>query len=254
MAGLPVRGMALVTGAAQGVGRAVAVRLSRSGFTVAANDKAPSELLSSLVRDIGGVPSIADVSDADAVRQMVRHLEASAGAVELLVSNAAYMSMGTLAEQDPADWWRHIDVNLSGTFNAVSAVIPGMLQRGRGRIVILSSRWGVTGQAGASAYAASKAGLISFAKSLARELAPSGIQVNVVAPGPVDTAQLSNDASAAGFTLEAFKETAAASIPARRVLSPEEVAETVAFLAGNGAEAIVGQVLQPNGGATTCSF
>lgn len=254
IAELSKRGVALVTAAAQGIGRAVAVRLSADGFTVAVNDKAPSAALDSLVREIGGVPAVADVTDAEAVRKMVRDLEATAGAVELLVPNAAYMSIGSLVEQNPVEWLRHIDVNLSGTFHTVTAVVPGMLSRARGRIVIVSSRWGVTGQPGASAYAASKAGLISFGKSLARELAPSGIQVNVVAPGAVDTPQLSVDASVSGVTLDAFRKKAAASIPARRILDPGDVAETVSFLAGGGAGAIVGQVLQPNGGATTCNF
>jgi 2-hydroxycyclohexanecarboxyl-CoA dehydrogenase len=122
-------------------------------------------------------------------------------AVGLLVANAAYMSMGPFLEQDTQDWWRQIDTNLSGTFYLVRAV--GRL--GGGRIVIVSSEWGVTGWPNASAYAASKAGLISLGKTLDRELAPEGIITNVVAPGVIDTPQLENDARDADVSLEEIK-------------------------------------------------
>ena len=145
-------------------------------------------------------------------------------AVGLLVANAAYMSMGPFLEQDTQDWWRQIDTNLSGTFYLVRAVVPGMRRLGGGRIVIVSSEWGVTGWPNASAYAASKAGLISLGKTLDRELAPEGIITNVVAPGVIDTPQLENDARDADVSLEEIKPRYAAETPVGRIGRPEEIA------------------------------
>jgi len=125
-----------------------------------------------------------------------------------------------------------------------------MRRLGGGRIVIVSSEWGVTGWSNATAYAASKAGLISFGKTLARELAPEGIITNVVAPGVIDTPQLENDARDAGVSLEEVKTRYAAETPLGRIGHPEEIAATVAFLARKDSAAFVGQVIQPNGGTT----
>jgi NAD(P)-dependent dehydrogenase (short-subunit alcohol dehydrogenase family) len=158
--------VALVTGAAQGIGRATALRLAADGATVAVNDRGPSRGLDELANTCGGVPAVADVSDPEAVGEMVARVEDEIGPVGLLVANAAYMSMGSFLEQDEAEWWRQIETNLSGTFYLVRSVLPGMRRLGGGRIVIISSEWGIIGWPNATAYAASKAGLISFGKTL----------------------------------------------------------------------------------------
>jgi 2-hydroxycyclohexanecarboxyl-CoA dehydrogenase len=240
--------VALVTGAAQGIGRATALRLAADGATVVANDREPSPELDEVAKACGGVAAVADVSDHEAVQEMVARVEAGVGPVGLLVANAAYMSMGRFLEQDEADWWRHIDTNLSGTFYLVRSVLPGMRRLSGGRIVIISSEWGVIGWPNATAYAASKAGLISLGKTLGRELAPENIITNVVAPGVIDTPQLENDARDAGVSAEDIKARYAAETPIGRIGRQEEVAATVAFLAREGSAALVGQIVQPNGG------
>jgi NAD(P)-dependent dehydrogenase (short-subunit alcohol dehydrogenase family) len=242
--------VALVTGAAQGIGRATALRLAADGATVVANDREPSPELDEVAKACGGVAAVADVSDHEAVQEMVARVEAGVGPVGLLVANAAYMSMGRFLEQDEVDWWRHIDTNLSGTFYLVRSVLPGMRRLSGGRIVIISSEWGVIGWPNATAYAASKAGLISLGKTLGRELAPENIITNVVAPGVIDTPQLENDARDAGVSSEEMKSLYAAETPLGRIGRPEEVAATVAFLAREGSAALVGQIVQPNGGTT----
>jgi NAD(P)-dependent dehydrogenase (short-subunit alcohol dehydrogenase family) len=247
----PLEGtVALVTGAAQGIGRATALRLAADGAIVAANDREPSEPLEEVASSCGGVVEIADVSDPGAVAGMVARIEQDLGPVGVLVSNAAYMSMGSFIEQDEADWWRQVDTNLSGTFYLVREVLPGMRRLARGRIVIISSEWGVIGWPNATAYAASKAGLISLGKTLGRELAPENIITNVVAPGVTDTPQLGVDARDAGVTLGEIKARYAAETPLGRIGRPEDIAATVAFLARQGSAAVVGQVVQPNGGTT----
>jgi 2-hydroxycyclohexanecarboxyl-CoA dehydrogenase len=242
--------VALVTGAAQGIGRATALRLAADGATVVANDREPSPELDEVAKACGGVAAVADVSDHEAVQEMVARVEAGVGPVGLLVANAAYMSMGRFLEQDEADWWRHIDTNLSGTFYLVRSVLPGMRRLSGGRIVIISSEWGVIGWPNATAYAASKAGLISFGKTLGRELAPENIITNVIAPGVIDTPQLENDARDAGVSAEEIKARYAAETLVGRIGFPEDIATTVAFLAREESAALVGQIVQPNGGTT----
>lgn len=242
--------VALVTGAGGGIGRATALRLAAEGATVAVNGREPAGKIDEVVDACGGVPAVADVSDPAAVEEMVSAVEQSAGPIGVLVANAAYMSMGPFLEQDPADWWRQIDTNLSGTFYLVRSVLPHMRRLGGGRIVIVSSEWGVNGWPNATAYAASKAGLISLGKTLGRELAPENIITNVVAPGVVDTPQLEQDARDAGVSMGEIKARYASETPVGRIGSPEEIAATVAFLAAADSAACVGQVLQPNGGTT----
>lgn len=238
--------VALVSGAAQGMGAAHARRLAADGARVVVNDRIASVELDALATEIGGVTAPADVSDAAAVRQMM----ADVGDVDVLVANHAYLTMSPFEQHDLADWWRVVDTNLGGTFHLVQAVLPGMRRRGGGRIVVISSEWGVTGWPGASAYAASKAGLISLVKTLGRELAPEGILVNAIAPGVTDTPQLEVDARDAGVPLAQMHQRYAQDIPLGRIGRPEEIAAAVALLSDFDLQAMVGQVLQVNGGST----
>lgn len=247
----PLEGkVALVTGATQGIGRAVAVRLAQDGAVVAVNGRRADDRMAAVVEQTGGVPAPADCADPAAVGAMVGRLEESVGPVDVLVANHAYMSMGALVDYDLDDWWRVVDTNLGGTFHLVQAVLPGMRRKGAGRIVVVTSEWGVIGWPNATAYSASKAGLISLVKTLGRELAPDGVIVNAVAPGVIDTPQLEVDARDAGLPLEEMHAVYAADIPARRIGRPEEIAATVAFLADPRMSAMVGQTVQANGGST----
>ena len=241
---------ALVTGAAQGLGLAIARRLASDGARLALNDLEASDDMTELLERTGGVPAIADVSDPDAVDAMVSEAERALGWIDVLVANHAYMTMSPFVTHDPDDWWRNVDVNLSGTHFLIRAALQGMRRRGGGRIVIIASEFGVVGWSNATAYAASKAGLISLTKTLGRELGPEGILVNAIAPGIMDTPQLDVDAADAGVSPEEIRRRYAGESPIGRIGRPEEIAATVAFLAGDGATALTGQILQPNGGTT----
>lgn len=242
--------IALVTGAAQGMGAAHARRLAASGATVVVNDREASAELSSLAAELSGLAAPGDVSDPDQVAALVERLHKEVGDIDILVSNHAYMTMAPFLEADLAEWWKIIDTNLGGTFHLVQAVLPGMRRRKAGRIVIIASEWGVIGWPDATAYSASKAGLISLVKTLGRELAPEGIIVNAIAPGVTDTPQLEVDALSAGISLKQMHAIYAANIPLGRIGLASEIAATVAFLSDFELSAIIGQVVQVNGGST----
>ena len=238
----------LVTGAAQGIGRGIVKRMAAEGGKVAVNARVDDARLRSVVDEMHGFPAPADIADPAAVRRMVAAVEQGLGPVEVLVCNAARMTMKPFLEQDAAEWWDQVNINLSGHMDVIAAVLPGMRRLGRGRIVIFSSLWGPIGWENASGYAASKSALISFGRSLARELAPEHIYVTLVAPGIIDTPQLQVDADDAGVTLEEMHRIYAKNIPAGRIGTPDDVARTVVFLATETARAYAGQTLHPNGG------
>jgi 2-hydroxycyclohexanecarboxyl-CoA dehydrogenase len=244
--------IALVTGAAQGMGRAIAERLAAEGARVAANDIRARPELDSVVASVDGIAAPADVSDRDQVVRMVSEVEEAAGPIGILVSNAAYMTMHPFLEHPPDDWWKILHTNLSGTFHLVQAVLPGMRRLGGGRIVIISSYWGVIGWRNSTAYAASKSGLIALTKTLGRELAPEGIRVNAIAPGITDTPQLQVDADDAGISLEEMRRRYAADVPLGRIGRPQDIAAAVALLVDPELGAMVGQTLQVNGGEIRC--
>jgi 2-hydroxycyclohexanecarboxyl-CoA dehydrogenase len=236
---------ALVTGAGQGMGAAIAARLAADGHAVAVNDVVAETAQATAAR-IGGYAYPFDVADPEACAAAV----AAVGAIDILVANHAYMTMAPFESADPSDWARTIDVNLLGTATLLELVAPGMVERGFGRVVVIASEWGVIGWPNATAYAASKGGLIALVKSAARALGPGGVAVNAIAPGITDTPQLQVDADDAGITLAEMVERYAQDVPLGRVGRPEDIAEVVAFLCGEAAIALVGQVLQPNGGTT----
>lgn len=233
--------VALVTGAATGIGQAIADRLEADGWAVARNDLPGRD-----------VRFPADVSDRGAVFAMTRDIERQLGPVDLVVNNAATITMGLIEDVPEAEFWRMLDTNLYGSFLCAQASIPGMRARGWGRIVSMSSEWGQIGWPRATAYSASKAGIISLTKALARELGPSGITANAIAPSVVDTPGLIVDAHDAGVSLEEIKRRYTEHIPLRRLGEPREIAALVAFLASDAAATLTGQVLAPNGGTTRC--
>jgi NAD(P)-dependent dehydrogenase (short-subunit alcohol dehydrogenase family) len=241
--------VALVTGSGQGMGRAIAERLAAEGARVAANDLDP-QTAAATAEAVGGIAVPFDVSDPEAVEAGVTTVERDLGAVELLVANHAFMTMAPFLEESPENWRRILDVNLFGNGILIERCAPGMADRGFGRIVVIASEWGAIGWPNATAYAATKGGLISMVKSVARAVGARGVSVNAIAPGVTDTPQLDVDALDAGVSHEEIVRRYGEEIPLGRVGLPEEIAATVAFLCSTNAEAFVGQVLHPNGGAT----
>ena len=235
---------ALVTGAATGIGRAIAILFAQAGSRVVINHlgqaKAAQAVVQAIQRDGGDAFAIdADVSQADAVQRLV----ADAGALHILVNNAGIIQEKPFLDTTEADWDRLLGVDLKSVFLTSRAVLPGMVARGGGVIVNLASDLGILGRELYAPYCAAKAGVIGLTRSLAREFAPHGIRVNAIAPGPVNTAMVSL-AHMSPQWLE--KELA---IPQHRVAEPEEIAATALFLASDLARFYCGQVLGPNGGS-----
>jgi NAD(P)-dependent dehydrogenase (short-subunit alcohol dehydrogenase family) len=242
--------VALVTGAAQGMGASHARRLARDGAHVVVNDRTESPALRAVADEIGGTAAAADMADPEAVAALVRGVQERRGRLDVVVANHAYMTMDRLLDHDPDDWWRVVDTNLSGTFHLVREAVTAMRATGGGRVVIVASEWGVTGWPEATAYAASKAGLIALVKTLGRELAGEGIVVNGLAPGVTDTPQLLVDAEAAGMSLPEMHARYAEGIPIGRIGRPDELSAAVSLLCDFQLGAMVGQLVQVNGGST----
>ena len=225
--------VAIVSGAAGGLGAPIVERLAAGGFSVATCDLSPMDGTDLHVE--------LDVTDAEAVTRLAALVEKELGPVDAVVTAAGIQRTGPSDAVDLDDWKRVLDVNLTGTWNVIRAALPGMLERSSGRIVTISSEVGLAGLPGYSAYAASKGGVIALTKSLARELAPRGICVNSVAPGPIEAGLLVKGPAYSEDWLQA-------NMPLGRFGRPSQVAACVALLAGAEGGYFVGQVLSPNGG------
>ena len=246
-AAAPLAGqVALVTGASRGIGRAIASELARHGAHVAINYQHNADAAAAAVGAIaeqgGSAQAVAfDVADGDAVAAAIAALVAEHGRIDVLVNNAGIALDGLLLRYKADDWQRINAVNLGGVFHCCKAAARAMVRQRSGRIVNVTSVVSATGNAGQSAYAATKAGVEGFTRALARELASRSVTVNAVAPGFIDT-----DMTAAlpAATREAY----VATVPLARLGTAAEVAAAVAFLAGPGAAYITGHVLAVNGG------
>ena len=242
------RRVALVTGAQQGIGRTISRRLRQDGAQLAVNDLHLTEALRSAADDVDGLAVPGDVANAADVRHMVATVEEQLGPVDVLVCNAAIETLNRLEEQSRHDWWAHLDVNLTGPIQLIQAVLPGMRRRGSGHIVLITSIWGYTGWPRASAYSASKTGLIGLTKALGPELRTDGVSIAAVAPGIIDAPQIQVDADDAGISLHAMQQQYSTAIPLRRLGTTDEVAATVSFLTTPAAASYSGTVLHVNGG------
>ena len=229
--------LALVTGGSRGIGRAVAVELARAGASVVIGYGSAREEAEAVAAETGGRAIQADVSEPDDAKRLVEE----AGDLDILVNCAGITRDGVLARMPDDDWRAVLDTNLSGVFYTCRAVTRGMMRRRSGSIVNLSSIVGLRGNWGQTNYAASKAGIIGFTKSLARELGSRGVRANVVAPGYVKT-RLTD------VIPEEAKDAMLQNTPLARLGEPEDVAAAVRFLCSDEASFITGEVLLVDGG------
>lgn len=233
---------AIITGASRGIGRATALLLSKNGYNVVINYNKSEDKAKSLSEEIGSAPHIlykADISSKAAVFEMAEKAAERFGGIDLLVNNAGIAQQKLFSDITEEDLQNMINTNFYGAFYAAQAVLPYMLRKKNGSIINISSMWGIVGGSCEVHYSAAKAALLGFTKALAKELGPSGITVNAIAPGIIDTDMMFNLNKAEKAVL--LDET-----PIGRFGKPDDIAKTVLFLAEN--KFYTGQVLSPNGG------
>jgi NAD(P)-dependent dehydrogenase (short-subunit alcohol dehydrogenase family) len=239
---------ALVTGSSRGLGRAFALALADEGADVAINyltnrDEAEEVATAVLAKGRRAVVCQGDVSDYDQVVSMREAIEKELGLVDILVNNAGIISDKTFVKMDHVQWQRVLSVNLDGTFNCAKVFVHGMLTKGWGRIINMTSFTGQHGNFGQANYAAATAGIMAFTKCLAQELAIKGVTVNAVAAGFIETDMVRT-------IPERVLKRLVDQIPMKRLGRPEEVARTVIFLASSDGDYITGQEISINGGLT----
>lgn len=237
---------ALVTGASRGIGREIALAFAREGADVAVNYRTQAAAAEAVAAEIGrlgrqALAVQADVAEVEPVQAMVERVEDAFGRIDILVNNAGFVTLAPVERMDVELWDAMIAAHLRGTFLVTRMVLPGMLERGSGRIINVSSQIGQIGREWFAHYSAAKAGIIGFTKALAREVAGRGVLVNCVAPGPIATGIVPQ--------VEGAPQTDYISrLPIERVGDVSEVAPTAVFLASDAASYYVGQTLGPNGG------
>jgi 3-oxoacyl-[acyl-carrier protein] reductase len=235
--------VAFITGARRGIGRAIALRYAQAGADCILLARSAPEELAEEIRGLGrrALALAVDVSDGDAVDAAVKQAVSEFGKIDILVNNAGINDDGLLIRMKLEQWRRVLDVNLTGAFHCTKAVVRPMLKNDAGRVINISSVIGQMGNAGQANYAASKAGLIGFTKSIAKELGSRGITVNAIAPGFITTDMTSEMSEEARAQL-------LQNIPLGALGEAEDVAEAALFLASDAARYITGQVLNVDGG------
>jgi 3-oxoacyl-[acyl-carrier protein] reductase len=241
--------VAIVTGGARGIGHAIALALADAGANIAITDiKIPNTIQNTIDRiQATGRKCVvyqSDVTKTDDVKSVVEKVITEFGQIDILVNNAGITRDGLLLRMSEEDWDMVINVNLRGTFNMTKATIRQMMSQRSGKIINIASVVGITGNAGQANYSASKAGVIGFTKSMAKELASRNIQVNAIAPGYIETDMTARLSDAQRKAITDF-------IPLKRTGKPEEVAELAVFFASSGSDYMTGQVICVDGGLTT---
>ena len=237
---------AIITGASRGIGREIALTLAENGDNIVINYRNYNNEIEALVKDIEakGVKIVTvkcDVSNFEEVENLISEAKEKLGSIDILVNNAGITKDGLLMRMKQEDFESVLDVNLKGVFNTTKLITPIMMKQRTGKIINISSVVGLVGNAGQCNYAASKAGVIGFSKSIARELAPRGVNINVVAPGYIDT-DMTNGLS------DKVKESILQTIPMKKMGSTKDVANLVLFLSSGLSDYITGQVINVDGG------
>ena len=245
--------VALVTGAAQGIGRGIASALAAAGHRVAVADlnlDVAERTAKELTADGGTAVAVhVDVTDGDSVRAAVATVEQELGPVEIAVNNAGWDDFMAFVDTTEQFWDKVLDINFKGTLRVTQAVVPGMVERGFGRVVNIGSDAGRVGSSLEAVYSGTKGGVIAFTKTLAREVAKSGVTANTVCPGPTDTPALRAFAAGAGNAEKVLSGMTRA-VPIGRLGTPDDVGPAVVFFASDGASFVTGQTLSVSGGLT----
>ena len=238
--------VAIITGSGRGIGRAIALELARQGAAIVINDvgdAAPAQQVCQEILDKGGRSQVvlADISQSAEASRLVDSTLTAYGRVDILVNNAGITRDQLVLRMSDDDWDQVLSINLKGAFLCIKSALRPMLKQRWGRIINIASIAGVVGNPGQANYSAAKAGLIGLTKTVAREVASRGITVNAVAPGAIDTAMLQS-------LSENVRQEMVKQIPVGRLGTPEDVAQTVAFLASEATSYITGQVFHVDGG------
>ncbi len=247
------RRTAFVTGGAQGIGQGISTTLGAQGFAVAVVDlnlDTATATAASITAAGGTALAVqADVTDTDAVRAAVTTVSEELGPIEVVVNNAGWDDFMNFVDTTEEFWDRVIDVNFTGMLRVTHAVVPGMIDRGWGRVINIGSDAGRVGSSLEAVYSGTKGGIIAFTKTLAREVASKGITANTVCPGPTDTPMLQAFAAKSGDGAKVLAGMTRG-VPMRRLAQPEDVAAAVAFFASDATGYITGQTLSVSGGLT----
>jgi 2-hydroxycyclohexanecarboxyl-CoA dehydrogenase len=246
--------IALVTGGAQGIGRGITAALAAQGFRVAIADlniETATQTAKDLSQAGGTVIAVeVNVTDTASVQAGVRTVEHELGPVEVVVNNAGWDDFMPFVATTEEFWDKVLDINLKGALRVTKTVLPGMIERGFGRVINIGSDAGRVGSSLESVYSGAKGGIIAFTKTLAREVATDGITANTVCPGPTDTPMLRTFIDGAGQNAEKVISGMVRAVPMRRLGTPEDIGPAVAFFASDAAGFITGQTLSVSGGLT----
>lgn len=232
----------LITGGARGIGKAISEKFAKNGYNVIVNYSKSEEAAYTLSQEYPNIKIFkADISNKKDVKNMIEFAQNEFKGIDILINNAGISSSGLLQDLSEEELNRIFAVNVNGSIFCAQEVLPNMISKKHGKIINISSVWGMVGASNEVAYSASKAAIIGFTKALAKEVGPSNIHVNCVAPGIIMTDMVSD------YTVEEFDEIRS-NIPLDRIGSTEDIANIVYFLASDDANYITGQVISPNGG------